>query len=371
MSDFLSNLAARSMGTLETIRPRVPSRYEPVRRADGVLAGRAPAKEESFEGDTEIEGAGDFQIPADSELKTTRGIEADSSSTRARRSVADAGKTRVEADEHRSEIEASEARTVSPVGIEPRIAPRHEAGEARTQSETAQQSRRAERSRPARQSPGVGEMRPDDGSTPSSTPLPDLGRVVAPSVRIPAIREQRNAQPDRAVPAASMKSETEPSTLSSRAIGASAERSEIPTVKPPPRQSIPRVLEPSHTFGVFEDAPRNESVSATARREWPGDAALMPEVKTRPMSGDEAAAFAPPSERAAAERPVAPNRQPALKALAAAQATQSEPSVQVTIGRVEVRAVFPAQPVKRSPPPRFRPSVTLDEYLNRGSGAKR
>jgi hypothetical protein len=40
MSDFLSNLVARSLGTLEVIRPRVPSLYEPYRRESGLLGVR-------------------------------------------------------------------------------------------------------------------------------------------------------------------------------------------------------------------------------------------------------------------------------------------------------------------------------------------
>jgi len=362
MSDFLSNLAARSKGTLETIGPRVPSRYEPVRKSDGVLAGRTPAKEEAFEGNAEMEGAGDFEITADFEPKTTRGIDADGSSTRRRRILADVGKPRIEADEHGSEIEPGEMGTVSPVAIKPMTLRGHEASEGETQN------RSAERSRRARQSPSVGEMRPDEGPKLSSAPLPDSGRIAAPSVRTPAFREQRNARSDRTPSAAGLKSETEPPALSSLTSETNAERSETPIVQSQPKRSMPRTLEPGRTFGIFADASREESVSSSAAmRPWPGDAALKPEAKTRPMPGDEAA-FAPPSERAAAERPVAPNRQPALQQFVAAQ---SDPSVQVTIGRVEVRAVFAEQPVKRTPPPRFRPRVTLDEYLNRGGGAKR
>ncbi len=36
MSDFLTNLAARSLGTAEVVRPRVPSLFEPTRREGGL-----------------------------------------------------------------------------------------------------------------------------------------------------------------------------------------------------------------------------------------------------------------------------------------------------------------------------------------------
>jgi hypothetical protein len=51
--------------------------------------------------------------------------------------------------------------------------------------------------------------------------------------------------------------------------------------------------------------------------------------------------------------------------VAAAVHPRPEPSVQVTIGRVEVRAIFPEAPPARIPAPRARPTVSLDEYLKR------
>ena len=64
MSEYLSNLVARSMGTLETIRPRVPSRYEPVRKLEGLLAGRTLPREEGLEDNPELEGAGGVEDSA-------------------------------------------------------------------------------------------------------------------------------------------------------------------------------------------------------------------------------------------------------------------------------------------------------------------
>ncbi len=58
MSEFLRNLAARSKGTLETVRPRVPSRFEPVQSDDGLLAARTPPREESVEDNPEAQRSG-------------------------------------------------------------------------------------------------------------------------------------------------------------------------------------------------------------------------------------------------------------------------------------------------------------------------
>lgn len=49
------------------------------------------------------------------------------------------------------------------------------------------------------------------------------------------------------------------------------------------------------------------------------------------------------------------------------QATDSEPAMHVTIGRVEVRAVFPAPLQRRAQPAKPRPSLSLDNYLNRNT----
>ena len=68
---------------------------------------------------------------------------------------------------------------------------------------------------------------------------------------------------------------------------------------------------------------------------------MKPDLSIRPAVGAERAVARP----AAANRPAPPA--PANSA--------PEPESRVTIGQVEVRAVFPEQQVKRSAPPRFGP----------------
>jgi len=48
-----------------------------------------------------------------------------------------------------------------------------------------------------------------------------------------------------------------------------------------------------------------------------------------------------------------------------------QPAFQVKIGRVEVRAVFPDPPARRNPPAQARPSLSLDDYLNRRQRGQR
>jgi hypothetical protein len=44
---------------------------------------------------------------------------------------------------------------------------------------------------------------------------------------------------------------------------------------------------------------------------------------------------------------------------------EEPPTVRVTIGRVDVRAVTPEQPPEPKPKPRPAPRMSLDEYLSR------
>jgi hypothetical protein len=75
---------------------------------------------------------------------------------------------------------------------------------------------------------------------------------------------------------------------------------------------------------------------------------------------------APPQPIASASAPQSAKPIDLLIAHGAANhTTDSEPALQVTIGRVEVRAVFPAPPPRRVPPVGRKPSLSLDDYLKR------
>jgi hypothetical protein len=59
---------------------------------------------------------------------------------------------------------------------------------------------------------------------------------------------------------------------------------------------------------------------------------------------------------------------PATKELAAER--EQAPTIKITIGRVDVRAVMPAAPAPRPAPARRDPQLSLDDYLKRRSGEK-
>jgi len=421
MSEFLRNLAARSLGSSETIRPRVRSRFEPIRSEDGLLAARTPPGEESLEDNPAAEGAeadeasaarepvekpvraarpADLSPPRPSpsppsaeavpeplptppasrstaransppmppapsepilEAKRIPGSETVGSSTPARRRVAETVTQRAQKTGNVTEIDSTEAETGH--AVESAIAQGRETNEGAMQSRTEQEARTGRQTRSA---PGLPPSKPGSGL------------IVSPTARTPSLLEQVNERPARASFIPSTRSETQPRMFSSQATEP-ARSDEAPTGQSqpkPPRRAMPMRVEPAHTGEVFQDGLRRESgaeTEDTSRRPWPGDALtlkpdLRPDLFIRPAPSQETATPATGSElAAAAARPAAAN----LPAPQTSANGAPEPEIRVTIGRVEVRAVFPEQPVKRSVPPRFRPSVTLDDYLSRGSGAKR
>jgi hypothetical protein len=84
----------------------------------------------------------------------------------------------------------------------------------------------------------------------------------------------------------------------------------------------------------------------------------------QPAAASPARTITPAQVGRAPELPVAHLRSPAPVA-------ERSPEIKITIGRVDVKAVMPAQPAARSQPPaRFAPT-SLDDYLRERSGGRR
>jgi hypothetical protein len=108
---------------------------------------------------------------------------------------------------------------------------------------------------------------------------------------------------------------------------------------------------------------------AAARRE------PEPEQKHKPPVRSRSAARPEPPAPGAAPRLVVTRRAPLLttwrpdRSPAAEPEAEQPPTVRVMIGRVDVRAVVPEEPVERRP--KQPPRMSLDEYLSRNrSGAR-
>lgn len=72
-----------------------------------------------------------------------------------------------------------------------------------------------------------------------------------------------------------------------------------------------------------------------------------------------------------AVEPVPVPRRPVTGSAVTPCSNPSEPVIRVTIGRVEVRAIFPDAPVLQAQPAQSRRTLTLDEYLKRSSRGRR
>ena len=275
MSDFLRNLIGRSLGTLEVVRPRVPSLYEPYRQGGGVLRARPGRLDPGFESTTET----------DHGPETNPAPEASSAA---------------------SPSLAAMDRAISRPRMRQDMLPRSQgpSGEAAADAHPAADPRPA--AMPA-------------SALPYLTPRAVVRPPAAPAVRIP-LRDIVKAD-----------SIAQPSALAAN-------------IEP----DLPA------TGLVFDGKNQVPTISAPS-------AAGMALLATNP---------APP-----AIRPVRPSIVPRAgspripTALSPADATP--PTVQVSIGRVEVRAIFPEPQTRRPAPPRPRPAVSLDDYLNRRNGGRR
>jgi hypothetical protein len=415
MSDFLSNLAARSLGSLETIRPRVPSRFEPVRGVEGRLSARTPPMEEGMEvnreaGGTEGDEASSAMDPAENHVRAARptdrsarqpGLSPSSAESLheslpawpAAHPTAGAGSPGMPSTANRPDSQAMripgnesagpsthKRRTVAETVMQPEQhsghAPGFESPQAATgkpQVSTTDQARETnEGAIQSRTGRGIGFARTLRSLGANA---PDSGFVVSPTVGSRAPTEQASEKLAQASFAAFSRSEIEPLVPSSQAAEVAgndeAQGAQIQTGR-----QMPTAVAPAHTGGVFPKSSRRGPGATTEdATDWPSPTGalnlnqhLRPDLSIGPVPRQETAAPAQDAELASpAPRPTAAN--PPASQTSASGAP--EPEIRVTIGRVEVRAVFPEQPGNRSAAPRFRPSVTLDDYLARGSGANR
>ncbi len=114
--------------------------------------------------------------------------------------------------------------------------------------------------------------------------------------------------------------------------------------------------------GANANGPRRQAVGHPDVNYHPSRQSPSPHVERRPEGQPLPAPIA--SNLAA----ILPRHQP-VPETDPARVSSAERPVQVTIGRVEVRAVQPS--VGRATPPSATPSMTLDEYLRGRSGAER
>jgi hypothetical protein len=372
MSDFLSNLAARSLGDAASIRPRALSLYEPDRRRNGQFGSRLAAQ--SFDLDAErqtdlldappIPGSPQDAAPSmprqpesvpksqnlPEPITTTQPERPSgawlSGSTPRENPLPEAPATSSEPIRQATNVPAAETHpSPSPTIRAPAslIQPDHPPqGLSRSMPALEPTTGDRELAGPLRglvpglpvESTATAFANPDKEKPPATTRLQPVASAPAPS----SPQSGSTLRPltvSATFPTAALKADLR---LPSPAIGArlgSIERTNTPRGESaaPPVVSNPRPLE-------LLGPPRPES-------------ALSP---------------APVANLALSPRPAAP-APPLVPRLA--NDAPAEPSIRITIGRVEVKAVFPPALASRTPPQRSRPTLSLDEYLKRNSGAGR
>ena len=343
MSDFLSRLVERAMGKMPVVQPRLLSRYE---AGPGVPGVRGQALEEP---------PGPDVTPAPTRPEQPALGERTLESPPAVRVAAPTP------DAPRPERPSAKAESKQAAPSRPDVRP-HQPPELKPPTD----ARRASptdaprlpgveaRSRLPASKPPTGRVPPRDetGARPTRRVRGDTGPLAEPSVRpaMSAVRSPTQRGPGEGPPPR-RPSETSPA----QAVRDSDDDADSPTQRgpgegPPPRR--PSETSPAQAVrDSDDDADRSLHPAVTAVLE---DRAEQPP----PIDGD----FRHPANRLAS--PGVETRTHATSPAA------GEPTIKVTIGRIEVRAVTPpAQPAKPKKP--TAPRLSLDDYLRRRDEERR
>jgi hypothetical protein len=357
MSDFLGDLAARSMGMAATIQPRIPPLFEPQGRESGLISARPRSRTDAAEARSDD----------DSPDETTEADEAEAPVAKKRPSLLRPEPMR---------WEKRPARPVEPVRTEPPVEPRVPTATV------------------------VNEVPMDipnvvaDAAPP--TALPTRNRIpAAPEIKPPTLNAFDT--PERQVKAA------RESPVLARFVSndpPDADTHEPAPLRPPPTLTVTLPGQPLARTDVPVRAPRHIETSSSDRLNVPsperaaGDHMSVAQTSVSPGSPREVARPAealpqmPPAglpDRLATD-PQVPNpphnsengaaseQRPAFRGTASMptfQAASTEPPVRITIGRVEVRAVFPEPAARPAPSRRSKPTVSLDDYLKQSGRGNR
>jgi len=285
MSDFLRNLAGRSLGVIESVRPRVPSLFEPCRREGGLQSEGPSFPARPTGDDATIENCSDQDADGVSMAQSlqTQGIR------KASRTLGE---------------------------------PHPGNGVARNPS-------------------GEAFEPPNQADAPLSVLKPGSGRS-APSLASAAghLDHATGLGPTLAGQVPTLDSKHQPVKAGSTGAEEGTFSAESPPETGVNGPAYPKWTEHSRTV-----APGNRPRLATPNRP--------------PLAMEHAQV-----SRSGIRPPVPPRSARLRGPDASATTSPDKTSVEVSIGRVEVRAVFPEPPVRRTQSLRSRPSVSLDDYLS-------
>jgi hypothetical protein len=395
MSEFLRNLAARSRATFEAMAPRVPSRFEPMRTAEGLLAVRGPQPADGLEDAPGMEGTEGAEITAADPMdrfahvaRQTAPAEPMNLPPRRKHSPPAAAESvtgtipirPTESGVPLAELGETPVAYEAPILREKGIPRSSSAGFATPKpgraaadqpidpATTTASTREGEARREGTEGRGARRLRSASSLTGSSLG-PEGGAPGSNRVEPEESRDSRALS----APVLAPRRDTDP--VGHAFPSASRARSDRTRMAPPVSESS---LLTAVALGRSRELFPDESEAQSDPADSPGPRRAKDAVDRRPdlkpdrtvhtSLGQETGRHEIGAKPAFIAGPAVPNLLPAPQPPAAAA---SEPAIHVTIGRLEVRAVFSDHPAKRSAPPRFKPRVSLDDYLNRGRGAAR
>jgi hypothetical protein len=334
MSDFLGRLAARGLGTLDVVRPRVLSLYEPDRRTAPPLAGQPLAQAHGLGLEPDTDPGEEVSIG----VTPSRSVEPDPARISRVIPPGRGGPDTPDPATPMAGISAGDVqvqRTTSRLASEGRAIP-------------VRQRPPDHRLSPERSSPTpLASLASPAGTTPPPPPIAAWPPETAPSGFPAVLPRQSLPRLHKDSPAAAGRPNQTEALIPVRdqhAVLRSARDSGQVTPEPldvgashvtlsAPREARPAAFEPEtrriQSAPVFPDPLPFNAIPVTPQPGTP--------LAGQPFVGSPSSA------------------------------SSSTPDIRITVGRVDVRAVFPEAPVRRAPPARSRPSVSLDDYLKRSN----
>lgn len=319
MSDFLSRLVGRSLGPSQAIQPRAPSLYEPYEKSSGPLWAR---HEGESAGQTSENGGSPGR-----DSRSENPLVEDHSRQRAFR--------RGEPSLHTRQAQPASSVTQALPTTKSRSEGSLEPAGPVLQSD-AEVSRETG-SRPVTLSGGlrsrdfakVGENLPDSRALTHSPTEPD------------------DSTPSNATRSSSL---FYPASRNGAVINSEDARRVAVEMRSAEHAGRSAIVEPARASAGTLSASLDSSLMAAAT--------IAAAAKSRMLVVPSSSRPHRPEDRNAANTQAVPYN-----------STANEPAIRVSIGRVEVRAVFPPPPPRRVEPVRPKPSLSLDDYLkqrNRG-----
>jgi hypothetical protein len=355
MGDFLSNLVSKSRGTVEGVRPRPPALFESTAAGDGLTSQPLRASDGSWRDAQEA-------LPSDSARR--RQSEWGPAASLVTRLTTDgeaapsAGMPHLTSSPDRQRPPRMQGSSLEPPRARSTVSPEGATSEmARRPTESDQPPATPEPHVSASTAPPPGATVPP--ASKSGVPARAAGRV-QPSVTRRTDPTQSAAAPSPAALETDLRRQTRDETGGQYSFGTAQRPSESPVEPARPPSG------PSPTTANSDSSPGGPPPSSPE----PADEAPRPRVTTRidplQLPADtprQTAATRQPAESAqpytfpSVEPIVSPSAQPE-------PVPESPPTIRVTIGHVEVRAIAPPQTETPRPKPTGPdPVLTLDEYL--------